>query len=1580
MAKWQDIDESKWQDVEETPPGQIPGSLPTPKYVDKTTGPDRVNGVLEAAAFAGSGLFAAIGSPLYGLYNTARYGGSAEKNIADAMEAATYKPRTEKGEDYASIIGDITNRYLTPLTGIHLPAGANPKAKWGQEVRKLSQEITDAKAAELKAKQQAPQPTVKPAVDPGAQAFDNIVGQQVGGWTEPNPNFPRGSGNGIDAVLQQVEAARQAKAQNAPISGDPINGWNMGVEARQRALEEQVRRQTLLDQNAAERARQEAAPTGYQEWVDAQRQSAEQRMPGNNEPMNMESPYPVDVNEFPQALQDAPYQHQNMLEYDMPMVEKSLPIDVIDSLGNVTPPDPFNRYSPNQAARRILIEGEHPPINKTFDPVAETAARNAGLKLSKGRKGNSQGGAIDPEMLKAGFRGVNRALSKLTDQAWVKKTFPASHFQTNPDGTPMVLLHGTNKAFYDTPRGVSQEGLHAGYAGAANMKAGGYSTSSFDKSRFRIGNVPFESDSAVYPVVIRKGNYPTAPRDFGTWSPTMLANNSDFALTLSKATEGRVGFHDAKEILGSWFDNNIGQNRWRDGLDDAELNRSFAQMLKSQFDVDGFFYKNTYESAKAKLMARAGEMPVPQKARNLAEKLNHETSIVTWNDNNIVSMFDNSVPTRKPSNLNKFGQGGGISEQVFKDAVDFAKNLANISNYMFTPRKVKDSVVTPVSEAMIAQRNDLAQKEQAGGLTSQYQRITTKEQALSMIDPKTDLTAAGGNSLRSGSEAVLRTNPRNAVVNFIRTSFQDARNAAEVKSKKFVTNGQDGMVTLVRKLSQEEKEGLADVLLAADKQQLPLDEAAFREFGLNDSQVNAGLAIRKALDERYAGAMEAAHGAGYEGFKYRAGYIPSMFSGAYATLVGEKINGRFVTRGIAQGDTRWQHKAALQKYEEMGYTEHIPLDYKGLKETSGMNRMFDGFAQVVAQVAKFDPQFAEAYQIATQAGKDQVRALYRFDVHELKKVGISGNLGNRPWLTRAENTKQLFEAITNYVEEGFRYDAMQGPLMHANDLAAHPDVQAQMPNTAKWIQKYTDNIRGGKLNAVGAFGNATINLAMQMTGLSPQVAKNAFSTWQSISTTKMMGMFNTGFFAMQLTQPITGAAPEAVRLRAALGLDVSEVGAAMTNAAKSTSIIAAAEMAKKITGKDFNLAQIVEPHMAEAYTWARDHGMFDFSEAELAHEISTSKAKKAVKDVANSSINYAEKMTRPPVFMWYADMFHKAGFRGEEAYLRAQAATDYAMTNYHPDERPRVYNELGELGKMVGALSTYKHNFIEQQVSSLANVKNEPAAAVMGIAAMLSIYGVAGMPGYQDLDTVVRWLTGLVNKPKSIREMVLDNPEQPNAWMEGLASWYSGYDIQARVSTSQIFPDVTRPTTLAPHLKSFLDIAGDSITYAKNLDQASLNGLIESTLPTSMKNVYETKVMTDEKGFVYDAEGNRKTEQPRTEAESSVRSGLGVRPVRERIQDETLWGRKYRLQQNEKKLGEITTNFNNAIRLGDIESAKRFSDKYKEKGGDPQVLWSNAAIEKTLKEKQLSPKQRAEGIPNNSVSSVRKWQTIEGVD
>lgn len=871
-----------------------------------------------------------------------------------------------------------------------------------------------------------------------------------------------------------------------------------------------------------------------------------------------------------------------------------------------------------------------------------------------------------------------------------------------------------------------------------------------------------------------------------------------------------------------------------------------------------------------------------------------------------------------------------------------------------------DTVLEPRSEATIALRAEKRAKASALGL-NQYDRIITAEEAKALIDPKADMLRAGVNGLRSGAEGALRTNIKNSLLNFQRTILQVARNEAETLSKRYITDNKTGIIRMAKNLSQEARNQVAGDLMWFSKNQREYDVSILRDAGRSQAQIDLVTRIWEALDHRLANVSEALGKQGLVVFEGRKGYFPSMFDGSFTSLVGHYKDGSWVTTGIAQADTRYGYNKAVEKYLTMGeeYSVVLPMERKGLNTSTSKGRPYDSFADVVRQLALIDPKFAEAKSIVDAHVADQVHALYRFDVHELKKKGIKGSLGDRPWLSQNENTKQLFEGLVNYLEEGFRYDSLLGPLTDLGKLIADPEVKAKMPNTVEFITQHTSKITGQNLNAFGAAGNLLVDTLPRALGVGTSYPRAAVNGLVSASTSLMMGFANLGFALMQLSQlPLSGST-EAMGVLGALKLSPKDAAGAVKNTMLHFPVLGVA----KIFGMD-SLTDHVPNHLKHAYDWAHEKGMFDYSEAELVHNLNKSDARVVVEKLVNSSISIPEKLTRPPMFMLMVDMFHRAGYYGEEGLLRAQAATDYAMVNYHPDESPGIYQALGQVGSGLGALSRYKHNFVEQQISRAVNAKEQPAPFLVSLALAYGVYGLTGQPGYEEVSWLVQKLSG-----KSIREWFLDDPTKPNKVMDGVASTISGTDYQARISMANLLPDPSKPMSAIPHVSNVLDITSAAMAYTMKQDEESLRNMKYKVLPSSMRNIYEDKVMTDEHGMVRDAGGDKKIETPRTEEEQTMRRRYGLRPIKERLDSETLYTRKQSEFEKTRKLAEIRNSFASQVRLG--KPIGPMVEKYKELGGDPDVLFNQ--VDKIKEEALKTPKQRAEGTPGNSLSSLRKY-------
>lgn len=193
---------------------------------------ERYIGAAEAALSVLSGIPATVVASVGGLneFLGGKGGKAAEERFLEIMEGITYSPRTDAGQRYIETIGHAAQ--ALPPVGAYVNAARVGRAK--------------APVAE-KPKATIPGPKEAPKIDfvqdPGAGAFDKIVESQISGAQEPIRPYV----TPMESVVQGIDAERARRTQ-------------MELEARQKQLEQDVARQTRLDMNAAERARQEQAP------------------------------------------------------------------------------------------------------------------------------------------------------------------------------------------------------------------------------------------------------------------------------------------------------------------------------------------------------------------------------------------------------------------------------------------------------------------------------------------------------------------------------------------------------------------------------------------------------------------------------------------------------------------------------------------------------------------------------------------------------------------------------------------------------------------------------------------------------------------------------------------------------------------------------------------------------------------------------------------------------------------------------------------------------------------------------------------------------------------------------------------------------------------------------------------------------------------------------------------------------------------------------------------------------------------------------------------------------------------------
>lgn len=1511
-----------------------------------------------------------------------------------ALPAAIPK-LSDKTDDYLRSVGSVMQAF--PATG-NYPGLLRPM--------KAGQAAAPAVQANLKAlaeKKKAAAVEVPPVVDtPIPDTLANRVKQreetpltpsQLKEWKDTQDKF--------SAYHRAKQAQDSIDARQASLEAD------VG-QARQTDIDNAwvTRRDQTLEALAAERARQEQAPTGYADWVEQQRMAANERQPGNNAPMEFESPYPVDANDYPHVLGDAPYQPDNFIDPDT-AGQKALPITVADMLQTgVKSEDPFARTNASRTVARNILETDlHPPIIKTVDarrggkqsgainmdvfdysfskekewgnytvrlqgtpdgpmiqikdksghevgvmytkktivnsePMAEVsrvyvdpAHRKQGLAEGMykimGALGNdvvrsadqlpagkamwdrfeetrrssngviprsyvpkNQRGAVDPEVFKAGFRNINRALSNLTDQPWVKESFPSHSFETNMDGTPKILLHGTKDAFNDQPRGVSWEGLHAGYGGAATLKA---ATGPRDgRVGYRDRNLSYdyngtkEGKSAIYPIALRKGNYPRLAGDYGSWEPLKLADSRQFKLDFAKAVDR--GFFEVDDFMENYKERLKNQD-----MSPQEENLIFSRMLKEAFDVDGFFYPNKYETPQQQIMSKSGLMKSPQRARNYASKLGLEDSVVTYDDNNMVSLYDQSAQNPQMNSGMARGQRGALDFSGFN--------------------KAKQKLIEDATKAKIW----------AQELTGQQ---VVDEALAHGKDAKGATNFSAGGSL----EAEKRASP--LVRGGVRI-LQRFKNQSENAIRESVFPAE----TALRKLSRNE---LAD-LGEAFKQEMFLRERFSMEelaqAGLNEKQL---LAYKRTRD-MFTDALEAQNKVreiqGLKRISENEAYLSSRWQGDFRMPFHDE-KGRLMWYLAADSKRSLEKQASELMSRFPG--ELTPGDMSIVRSSKRGTDAQSIYTQMLDVLGRDDPAVAKIAKWVEESTVEQGRKTLGQEKHFEPKANVKGFVGDRPWNNPKQEAIDMFQQQINYAKNAHNWTSMQLAGQELKHIFANEDLANTQPYALNYLKEYyADNLGFNEHPVVKAFEDF-----VRDSGYSPNMLGRGIGNVKAVWVLQKLAV-NAGFAISNVIQA-SNMLPHLADLTIKHGANPLS-GLAL---GIPTGLAMAAGHATQQPGKFHKALGAIPGYdvfIARAMKYAEDNSVIARSiYDESPIESSFSAAGQASK-ILGKTITAPETVLRSVVYMTYVNALkHSKKMKNDVDIFRlAEEKTNISMGDYREGERAMIFNKTGNLGNALNTLQTYPMNFYNQWVwAGKETARGNPVPAMVMLGAQTYMAGAMGIPGFAEADKLLEYIKDHLaesaptvwNKVKnfSLKKIMLDvSPDL----LYGGASGRTGVALTARAAAP--IPSEMVQTPGAPAVDLLKQGASVAQAAVDPMDKQKVAQAILNTAPTGLQGALETGPLQNQTSV---QTGNTRTygkikdlsamegQVARTPADERLRA-WGLRSQREVSERDQTYATQKHIAQAAQITRDLPGKIYNKLATNQTDDAREYIELYVELSG-----------------------------------------------
>ncbi len=335
-----------------------------------------------------------------------------------------------------------------------------------------------------------------------------------------------------------------------------------------------------------------------------------------------------------------------------------------------------------------------------------------------------------------------------------------------------------------------------------------------------------------------------------------------------------------------------------------------------------------------------------------------------------------------------------------------------------------------------------------------------------------------------------------------------------------------------------------------------------------------------------------------------------------------------------------------------------------------------------------------------------------------------------------------------------------------------------------------------------------------------------------------------------------------------------------------------------------------------------------------------------------------------------------AGISLERSLQMAEKATQLTMFDYHQWERPQLYAKLGVLGNFAGALTTFKHAYVGNQIvlgKEIGKTGN-PLPIAASAASMIALAGVAGMPGYDELDNLYGAITNkFFGKRMNIRDSLMS--DLPEAIKSGYLGAVTGVAMQSKFSSANLVPDYEHPgAALSPQLSALAQVFGDGIDVAKYGDKQSFANLMLDITPSGLKGVTEDQLFKNESGDLLDRQ--RRAVVHRSPEEWDIRKFTGLRSNREMLQREQDYRARNADMADQEARKKISQDVNRAILNDNMndKTAPVLAKKFMERGGDVNQEFSIQKFKDVALQKKLIESERAAAGIKPTPGSMRKFE------
>ncbi len=1170
---------------------------------------------------------------------------------------------------------------------------------------------------------------------------------------------------GLKNALDDFDGAlRQTKAQEA-------------LDARQAAMEFEVKRRTTLEMQAAERARQEAAPAVsevHKRWV-AEQEKARLAQ----EYFKMQQMRQMEIDDTPHVLPDENRviadQYGGMQEMGR-IDENGMPIRADRSMEAQHLQEPLQRNLwgdelPRQAEQESL------PLTQAIDSMGPGPLREQGLNLLRGQE-------TSPKLTSLLNEAVDSHPFVRTAQSKVDKAsealLKAQDLYKNGKATAKQVARAERdltefeRRLDITKRNV-EEGQRRG-TGVEPMRWGRM-TNPGGKQRGAVvfNGSPYRwKDNRPDSSHIGKGE---GNQSFGWglyWGSKRETGESYVKSTTHKVSADVGSLEGRIQVINTILEKDRHAPR---GTSPLSLNS------REQYLTEKRFLEQELVEKKAQIEPSlyAADLPDsliekmldwdkpleqhPSEVQAILKRIRKETGSSYTDKATGETVYELLGKALKPDGLRKdrdkavslYLAEKGIPGNKYLDGVS-RKNKEGSYNYVTFPgvekfigqvdrtpsplpwNKQRGSVILGSNKTGAA--DVLNKMPWSKRLGSWAPSLLTPEEALERVRQEKDIEVSWKKNnpvvgqFTAGGAYVKAKNPNNTLIRYAQESIMEADRLGRAEASQKV---HEILAPQMRALKEDQLVAISDVLNHADLKKLPLDMEGLQKAGFTPEMTDLITSLRKALDESGDSLDIIQKLAGKEPIDRRVSYLAIRAAGDFRAAVYDKKGGEIV--GML-GSNRKGHLESLVKEAEKKGLFVDDISYMGASRKDRGSAQ-QAFMQNMIMLADGDPRLMSNIELLDSIYKDEAYSYLNRKTHTMDKKGIPGMSGRKPWQSPWENAKETLENQLMYIEAIAKWRHLSEAAEKIRPLLT--DKTIDQPHAKRWVEDYMKQALGFNPSEYGhAIERATMN-AFGITGLGYSYVKKGQAAAKQVANGILLGL-DPMFWLLNEMQVVKSMPGITAAIEARAGFPISWSGGVSYLADGAIS------MMKRQLGKDLS------PIEKQAYDYAKTHHVYGSDMMEHSNRIQSDIPHKFTK-TTNWGAQHVESQTRENMYMAFVHMLNKQGMKPEHGLFEtSHNLVDYALGNYSRLERSNIFNTMGPLGDVAANLQKFKYNELSRlaMYAKMAKDGESVRPLITELIATAATGGVLGLYAFQDVDTIIKELSKLYGKPTSLTKLVMD--------------------------------------------------------------------------------------------------------------------------------------------------------------------------------------------------------------------------------